>query len=76
MTGWNGILAPANTPRPIVDKLNRTIVGALKTPEIEKFLAEQGLEPAGNSPEEFSKLMHADIEKWKRVTQEAGIKPQ
>jgi len=76
VTGWNGILAPANTPRPIVDKLNETIVDALKTPEIEKFLAEQGLEPAGNSPEEFAKLMHADIEKWKRVTREAGIKPQ
>ena len=76
VTGWNGILAPANTPRPIVDKLNKTIVDALKTPEIEKLLAEQGLEPAGNSPEEFSKLMHADIEKWKRVTREAGIKPQ
>ena len=76
VTGWNGILAPANTPRPIVDKLNKTIVDALKTPEIEKFLAEQGLEPAGNSPEEFAKLMHADIEKWKRVTREAGIKPQ
>jgi tripartite-type tricarboxylate transporter receptor subunit TctC len=76
VTGWNGVLAPANTPRPIVDKLNKTIVDALKTPEIEKFLAEQGLEPAGNSPEEFAKLMHADIEKWKRVTREAGIKPQ
>ena len=76
VTGWNGVLAPANTPRPIVDKLNKTIVEALKTPEIEKFLAEQGLEPAGNSPEEFAKLMHADIEKWIRVTREAGIKPQ
>jgi tripartite-type tricarboxylate transporter receptor subunit TctC len=76
VTGWNGVLAPANTPRPIVDKLNKTIVDALNTPEIEKFLAEQGLEPAGNSPEEFAKLMHADIEKWKRVTREAGIKPQ
>ena len=76
VTGWNGMLAPANTPRPIVDKLNKTIVEALKTPEIEKFLAEQGLEPAGNSPEEFARLMHADIEKWIRVTREAGIKPQ
>ncbi|MDB5579501.1 MAG: tripartite tricarboxylate transporter family receptor [Bradyrhizobium sp.] len=76
VTGWNGILAPANTPRPIIEKLNKTIVDALKTPEIEKFLAEQGLEPAGNSPEEFARLMRADIEKWKRVTREAGIKPQ
>jgi tripartite-type tricarboxylate transporter receptor subunit TctC len=51
-------------------------VEALKAPEIEKFLREQGLEPAGNSPEEFAQLMHADIEKWMRVTREAGITPQ
>jgi tripartite-type tricarboxylate transporter receptor subunit TctC len=76
VTGWNGVLAPANTPRPIVDKLNKTIVAALKTPEIEKFLMEQGIESAGNSPEEFARLMHIDIEKWMRVTREAGIKPQ
>jgi tripartite-type tricarboxylate transporter receptor subunit TctC len=76
VTGWNGVLAPANTPRPIIDKLNKTIVEALKTPEIEKFLMEQGIEPAGNSPEEFAALMHADIEKWIRVTREAGIQPQ
>ena len=65
-----------NTPRPIIDKLNRTIVAALKTPEIDKFLVEQGLEPAGNSPEEFAKVMHTDIEQWLRVTHEAGIKLQ
>jgi tripartite-type tricarboxylate transporter receptor subunit TctC len=76
VTGWNGVLAPANTPQPIIDKLNKTIVDALKTPEIEKFLLEQGLEPAGNSPQEFARLMHADIEKWMRVTREAGIAPQ
>ncbi len=76
VTGWNGILAPASTPRPIVEKLNKIVVAALKTPEIEKFLAEQGLESAGNSPEEFAAAMRADIEKWIRVTREAGIKPQ
>jgi tripartite-type tricarboxylate transporter receptor subunit TctC len=76
VTGWNGILAPANTPRPIIDKLNKAIVEALRTPELEKLLRDQGLEPAGNSPEEFTQLMHADIEKWIRLTREAGIKPQ
>ena len=74
--GWNGVLAPANTPRPIVDKLNKAIVAALQTPDMENLLREQGLEPAGNSPEEFALAMHADIEKWKRVTRDAGIKPQ
>src|SRR5882672_1569767 len=76
VVGWNGVLAPANTPRPIIDKLNKAILASLKSPEMEKFLMEQGLEPAGNSPEEFARLMHTDIEKWIRVTREAGIKPQ
>jgi tripartite-type tricarboxylate transporter receptor subunit TctC len=76
VTGWNGLLAPANTPRPIVDKLNKAVLTALHSPEVEKLLAEQGLEPAGNSPEEFAELMHADIEKWIRVTRDAGIEPQ
>jgi tripartite-type tricarboxylate transporter receptor subunit TctC len=76
VVGWNGVLAPANTPRPIVDKLNTAILAALKTPEMEKLLSEQGIEPAGNSPEEFARIMHADIEKWLRVTREAGITPQ
>jgi tripartite-type tricarboxylate transporter receptor subunit TctC len=74
--GWNGIVAPANTPRPIIDKLNRAIQEALKTPEMVKLLTEQGIEPAGNSPEQFAIAMHADIEKWIRVCREAGIKPQ
>jgi tripartite-type tricarboxylate transporter receptor subunit TctC len=76
VVGWNGLLAPANTPRPIIDKLNKAILEALKTPEIAKLLSEQGIEPAGNSPEEFARIMHSDIEKWIRVTREAGIKPQ
>ena len=76
VVGWNGILAPAHTPQPIVDKLNAAIQVALKTPEMTKLLTEQGIEPAGNSPEEFATAMHADIEKWKRVCREAGIKPQ
>ena len=54
VVGWNGILAPANTPRPIIDKLNAAIQIALKTPEMVKLLTEQGIEPAGNSPEEFA----------------------
>jgi tripartite-type tricarboxylate transporter receptor subunit TctC len=76
VVGWNGVLAPVNTPRPIIDKLNQAIVAALKTPEMEKLLTEQGIEPVGNSPEAFALAMHADIEKWIRVTREAGIKPQ
>ncbi len=76
VVGWNGVLVPAHTPRPIIDRLNAAIQVALKAPEMTKLLSEQGIEPAGNSPEEFAIAMHADIEKWKRVCRDAGIKPQ
>ena len=71
-TGWNGVPAPANTPRPIVDKFDKTAVEARKTPEIGKFLMEQGLEPAGNSPQQFVRSMHSNMEKWLRSTREAA----
>jgi tripartite-type tricarboxylate transporter receptor subunit TctC len=71
--GWNGVLAPANTPRPIIDRLNKAILASLETPEMKELLTEQGIEPAGNSPEEFARLMHADSQKWKRMTREAGM---
>ena len=76
VTGWNDVPAPANTPRPVIGKLNRTMVEALKTPEIQKFPIEQGFEPAGSRPEEFARLMHSDIENPIRVTREAGIRAQ
>ena len=75
-TGWNGLLAPAGTPREIVDKLNDAVIKALATDEIKRTLADQGLELAGNSPDEFARIMHDDIQKWGRVVREAGIKPQ
>jgi tripartite-type tricarboxylate transporter receptor subunit TctC len=76
VVGWNGVLAPAGTPRPIIDRLNKVILDALKSPEMTKLLTEQGLEAAGNTPEEFARQMHVDIKKWIRVTREAGIPPQ
>lgn len=76
VAGWNGILAPAGTPRPIIDRLNKVIVGALESAEMKKVLADQGLEAAGNSPDDFAKIIGDDIQKWIRVVREAGIKPQ
>jgi tripartite-type tricarboxylate transporter receptor subunit TctC len=76
VAGWNGILAPAGTPPAIVERLNKAVIGALESAEMKKVLAENGLEPAGNSPDAFAKIMRDDIQKWIRVVREAGIKPQ
>jgi tripartite-type tricarboxylate transporter receptor subunit TctC len=73
--GWNGILAPAATPRAIVDRLHREIVAALRNPEVLAQLTAQGIEPVGNAPEEFAKIIRADLAKWSQVLRRAGVLP-
>ncbi|GGC58066.1 hypothetical protein GCM10011504_40410 [Siccirubricoccus deserti] len=73
--GWNGLLAPAGTPAPIITLLNREVVAILGEPEVRAQLDRQGTMPAPCTPEEFATLIRADIAKWARVVREAGIEP-
>ena len=73
---WYGFLAPANTPRPVIDRLNREIVKILGTPEIKEKFAALGAESVGNTPEEFAANIKSDVEKWKAVVVETGAKAQ
>ncbi len=75
VTGWFGALAPANTPRDVVTRLNRAIVAALAVPEIREHMAGEGLEPSASTPEQFAAIIKADIAKWQRVIRAANIKP-
>jgi tripartite-type tricarboxylate transporter receptor subunit TctC len=72
--GWYGILAPAKTPRPVVAKLNTDINKALQHPETRQRFASAGVEPLGSTQEEFAKYLRAEVEKWKKVITEAGIR--
>ncbi len=74
--GWNGILAPAGTPKAIVDRLNREIVLVVQSAEFLKQLATEGAVPVGNTPAEFAAVIKADIDKWAKVVKEAGIRPE
>jgi tripartite-type tricarboxylate transporter receptor subunit TctC len=74
--GWNGMLAPAGTPRAIVERLNRDIVAIVKTPQFAEQFAAEGIVPVGNTPEEFTRVMIADIAKWAKVIRAAGIRPE
>ena len=71
---WNGLLAPARAPAPIVRKLHLETVKALAVPELRAKLADFGLETVGNSPHELAAVMKSEILKWAKVIQEAGIK--
>lgn len=71
---WFGLLAPAGTPRPIIDKVHRDTVRALALPDVRKRLGELGLDTIGNSPAEFSAVMKTEIPHWAAIIKGAGIK--
>ena len=71
---WYGLLAPAGTPRALVNKLNAEVVRIVKLPDAKERLGNVGFEIVGSSPEEFSKLIREDIPKWIKVVREAGIR--
>lgn len=71
--GWNGLLAPAKTPRAVINRLHDAIVKVLKSPDVIEKLTSQSVDPIGNSPEEFAAIIRADIEKWGKVLKNAGI---
>ncbi len=73
---WNGVLAPARTPKPIVDRLNREIAKILQAPDMQKWFEEDGAAAGGGSPEAFAKLIQDNTTKWATVVKAAGIKPQ
>jgi tripartite-type tricarboxylate transporter receptor subunit TctC len=74
VVGWYGIIGPANMPRPLVDRLNTELLKILQNPEVRERIVADGSEPAGSTPEEFRKFMHADLEKWAKVVKESGAK--
>jgi tripartite-type tricarboxylate transporter receptor subunit TctC len=66
-TIWLGLMAPAGTPKPVIDKLNAAVNGIVKRPDIVKLWTEQGAVPMSMTPEEFDKFLRGDIVKWADV---------
>ncbi|WP_162240520.1 tripartite tricarboxylate transporter substrate binding protein [Bradyrhizobium viridifuturi] len=66
-TIWLGLMTPAGTPKPIIDKLNTAVSAAIKRPEVERLWAEQGAVPMTMTPEAFGGFLRADIVKWADV---------
>jgi tripartite-type tricarboxylate transporter receptor subunit TctC len=71
---WQGVLAPAGTPREVVVKLNKELNAIVKDPEASASLVKIGFTPVGGTPEQFGKLVASDIDRWGRVIREAKIK--
>jgi tripartite-type tricarboxylate transporter receptor subunit TctC len=73
---WAGLLAPAGTPRPIVDRLNAEVLRALQAPAVRQRLEDMGGEARGSTPEEMKVMVSHEIEKWQQVVADAKIPKQ
>jgi tripartite-type tricarboxylate transporter receptor subunit TctC len=71
---WYGVLAPTGTPREIVAALSGAIAKAARTPDVRQRLLDQGAEPVGNTPEEFTKLVREELTRWAEVVRVSGAK--
>src|SRR5947208_8278119 len=74
--GWNGLLAPAGTPAPIIDKLNAVAVAALKTPDVIAKMKLQGLHAMSSTPAEFASLIARAVAYWGAIIPAIGIQPE
>jgi tripartite-type tricarboxylate transporter receptor subunit TctC len=74
--GWNGILAPAGTPKPVIDRLHQEIVKIVRSPAFSQVLIAEGATAVGNTPAEFEAVIRADVSKWAKIIKEAGIRAE
>ena len=73
---WYGVAVPAKTPSAVVAKLHAELVRALKTPMLEQRLRTDGSEPGGSSPEQTAVIVRDDLQRWRKIVKEAGIKAE
>ena len=73
-SSWIGILAPAKTPQPIVDRLQRELNAVVQSPEVKERLASLGISASGNTSVDFAKEIHADLKKYAEIVKTANVK--
>jgi tripartite-type tricarboxylate transporter receptor subunit TctC len=73
---WWGVMAPARTPAPVIEKLRSEIVKALDSPDVRERFTTLAVEPRTSTPDQFRALIESDLARWARVVRDAGIKPE
>lgn len=73
ITGWTGLLAPAGTPRDIIDRLQKEIAARLLAPDTRESLSRQGAEPVASTPDQFAAFIRSEMTKWSAVIKAAGL---
>ena len=73
-TAWFGIVAPAKTPQPIIDRMAKALQEQMKASDVKAKLSEQGAEVIGSTPAEFASYIQRETEKWAKVVEASGAK--
>ena len=73
-TIWLGLMAPAGTPRPVLEKLNAEVIKVINAPEVKENWGKQGAVPMGMSIDEFGKFLRDDVQKWSKLVKDTGMK--
>ncbi len=76
MQSWQGVFAPAGTPKPIVERLGKEIAAIIAMPDVQEKLRTLGVEPDGRASDAFTTFQRAEIAKWGKVIQDAGIQAE
>ena len=73
---WSGVVAPARTPKPVIERLNGALVRVLQRADMKERLVQLGSDPVGSTPEQFSAFIDTEIEKWGKIARLAGVKAE
>ena len=75
MLAWWGVLAPANTPKPIIDRMNAELVKALAQPAVRDKLTHQGMDIVAGGPDVLAKFVAGEMDRWGKIVKDNNIKP-
>jgi tripartite-type tricarboxylate transporter receptor subunit TctC len=73
-TIWLGLMAPAGTPRAVVERVNAEMTKILNAPDVKENWSKQGAVPMGMSPDEFGRFLREDVQKWSKLVKDTGMK--
>jgi tripartite-type tricarboxylate transporter receptor subunit TctC len=75
ISSWQGVFAPAGTPKDVVAKINGELVRMLNVPEVRRRISQEGADPVGSTPDAFANRVKNEITKWTKVIKTSGIQP-
>jgi tripartite-type tricarboxylate transporter receptor subunit TctC len=76
VSSWQGLSAPAGTPKDVIDRLNAESVKAIRSPDVQELMKAQGADGAAGTPAEYAAHIKSEVERWKKIARDADVKPE